>query len=651
MTGSGLYQKNLVVLETALPAVARLARENTGTITQLVAEDGAAATDIDLGGGRLYNRPALEFAREQVASWLSMPDRVVVNRPDPDALKDFCTENLVRRLSDEFGDDLRTMPPKAETGLLAVIGLGLGHHVRELLDHVSPRHLVVVEPIEEFLLHSLHALDWAELVEVCRERGTTLDIIVNFDPRAVQTEMEALITRFGASCMDGAYSFLHYRTDATRGIARSFRELAGMKSILQGYYDDEKLMIENTIANVSGGEFWMIDGALRASHDLPAIIVGSGPSLDASLDDLRRLQDHAVIFCAGSALQSLLKAGIRPDFQIEKENNEVTEARMQHIYERADVPGDTFDVSLIASTTVKPGVVWLFRDSLLFHRDMLSSTRLFGAGFDPVLGTGPFSANTAVAVASVLGFRRMYFFGCDCGSVDQEQHHARETVYHTRVGHVSGHAEMPVAVPGNFGGRAWSNSYFLWSRWVFESMITGFGIEAVNCSDGIAISGARPVRSADLEIGGTLNKAGVLGRIKAMTRHFPRGTYLDPENVDAAVAHWNGFAHDTREFLADLETKTNDLVSFEAELVGFIEASDAKYGGAVVPLRGSMHSMVPVAGFFLNRARDDAHRARMMSVFRGIFREQVERMLADGTGMFNAIAAQHGAGPELRAAG
>jgi hypothetical protein len=39
-----------------------------------------------------------------------------------------------------------------------------------------------------------------------------------------------------------------------------------MKSILQGYYADEKLMIENTVANVTGDEFWMIDGTFQAAQ-------------------------------------------------------------------------------------------------------------------------------------------------------------------------------------------------------------------------------------------------------------------------------------------------------------------------------------------------------------------------------------------------
>lgn len=652
MTGSSLFQKNLLYLDTAMPDVAKLVRATTDTITRPVAEGEGPALDIDLGSGRLYNRPATAFAHEQVGAWLARPDRVVVNRPEPEGLVDVCTQSLVSELSGAAGEALLPVPPKSHAGLLVVIGLGLGFHVRELVEQISPRHVVVIEPIEEFVSHSLHAVDWVDMVESCHARGATFDVIANYDPRAVQNRLEALITGFGASCMDGAYSFLHYQTDATRTIARGFRELAGMVSILQGYYADEKLMIENTIANVTGDEFWLIDGAFQAPHDIPAIIVGSGPSLDASLDSLRRWKDHAVIFCAGSSLQSLLAAGITPDFQVEKENNEITEARMAHIFERSGVEGDTFNTSLIGSTTVKPSVVGLFRDAFLFHRDLLSSTRMFGAGIQPVMGTGPFSANTAVAAATVLGFRRMYFFGCDCGSVDQDRHHAAETVYHTRQGHASAHFDMPNPVPANFGGQAWSNPYFLWSRWVFESMIANAGIDAVNCSDGVAIAGARPLQPELLEMSGrALDKANVVARIKSRTRHFAPGTYLAEQDVAGAVEHVHAFAGEVRAFLDGQLPHLGDLAEFEAALVQFLEKSDAAYGGAVVPLRGSMRAMVPVAGYFLNRAGDDEMRTRLMTVFRDCFRAQVERMLDDQAGMFDAIAAEHVPHTAMRAAG
>ena len=639
MTGMSPYQKNVVFLETALPALAALARETTDTLTSPVLDEDGLAVDIDLGSGRLYNQPAKAFAQEQVASWLARPDRVVVNRPEPGTLQDEATRTVCEHLSWQAGESLLPVPPADETGLLVVIGVGLGEHIHELLKAVSPRHLVLIEPISEFALHSLHALDWASLVTACKARGTTIDLIVESDPRLVQGALETLVTKFGAYCMDGAYSFLHYQTDVSRAIGRGFQELAGMKSILQGYYADEKLMISNTVANVTGDEFWMVDGALQPTHDLPAFIIGSGPSLDSALDKIRECQDNAVIFCAGSALQSLLAAGITPDFQIEKENNEITQARVEHIFERHNQGAERFDVALIASATVQPAVVDLFSATFLFHRELLSSTRMFGEGFSPVVGTGPFSANTAVAAATVLGFRNMYLFGCDCGSVDKDHHHARNTVYHTRDGHASGHAETPIPVPANFGGQAWSNSYFLWSRWVFEGMISQVGITAVNCSDGVAITGADPVRPETLKMTTPpLDKQKILNGLKNACAYQAPGTYLAPAKVSDVIARWHACARDVEAFLDDVVPQVESLDALDEALSRFVEACEFRHDGVLTPIQGSMRSMVPIAGYFLNRAPDPQSRAELLAGFRRVFRDQVVRMLADCTDLMDGLA-------------
>lgn len=652
MTEQSLFQKNLVFLQSSVPSLASLARRSTDTITKPVLDESGQAVDIDLGGGRLYNRPALEFAREQVTSWRNAPMRVVVNRPDPDTLEDESTKGLTRRFESEVGDTILPLPPEEVSGMLVVVGLGLGLQVPELLKQLSPRHVVLIEPIEEFAVHSLHALDWPGLSAQCQEKGATLDVVLQTTPRAVQTELEELMTQFGASAIDGAYTFVHYQTDVTKAIARGVQELAGMKSIMQGYYADEKLMIENAVANVEADEFWLLDGNYHVPHSFPAFVIGSGPSLDQSLDAIRAWQDHAIIFCAGSALQTLLGAGIRPDFQVEKENNDTTAARISHIFERVGGSGPTFGVDLIASTTVKPSITELFDTKLLFHREHLSSTRIFGEDYNPVVGTGPFSANTAMSVATTLGFRNVYLFGVDCGSVDQERHHAENTVYHTREGHIQGHNKMPIPVPGNFGGQAWTNSYFLWSRWVFETIISAAEVATFNCSDGIAIEGALPVRPEDLSIPrDKLDKADVLDAIKGASDHFEPGAYLDTQDVAGAFEAWQAFAGEVRQFLDTVLNTEDQLLRFEEKLATFLEGCDRQYGGVVVPLRGSAQSMVPVAGYYLNRAPDRETQARMMDIFREVFRERIEFILDDATDVLGTIVTNHAGVTELKAAG
>jgi len=46
----------------------------------------------------------------------------------------------------------------------------------------------------------------------------------------------------------------------------------------------------------------------------PALIVSAGPSLDKNIDLIKKYQNNFVIFCVGTALKSLVKHNIKPDF-------------------------------------------------------------------------------------------------------------------------------------------------------------------------------------------------------------------------------------------------------------------------------------------------------------------------------------------------
>lgn len=49
-------------------------------------------------------------------------------------------------------------------------------------------------------------------------------------------------------------------------------------------------------------------------RDLPCVIVGAGPSLDADIETLKTYQDRVLIFAVDAAVKPLLKAGIRIDY-------------------------------------------------------------------------------------------------------------------------------------------------------------------------------------------------------------------------------------------------------------------------------------------------------------------------------------------------
>ena len=646
MAETSLYEKNLLFFTTAYPPAAEIVRDRVTELTQPVFDVDGQIIDVDFGHGRLYNRPATEFAAEQVASYMAGPTRIVVNPPNFDDLHDACTHTMASALEAATTDRL-AQPPLDRGGVLMVVGIGLGLHIGELIERTGPRHVILIEPIAEFLNHSLSAVDWQAVWAQCAEAGASIDIIAGGDPANIQARLEPLMARFGETSIDGSYLYLHYQNDVTQAVAAKFYDLAGMTTILKGYYADEKLMVENTVANVSAHDFWLIEGELRTPIDVPVFVVGSGPSLDASIDVIRKWQDRAIIITAGSTLQVLLHQGIVPDFHVEKENTQPTVDRLQHIHARTggQFDGGTFGpIRLVASTTVKPGVTELFDEKFLFLRSALSSTELFGTGHLPVDGTSPYSANAALTLAAFMGFRNIYLFGCDCGAKDATHHHSGETAYYTLDSYPDRGVEFPLRAPGNFGGEVLTNAFFSWSRSTYEQVIAAAGLTVHNCSDGVMIAGAQPLPPSDLVLANPpFDKITVAETVKTGSAHFTPGAYLIDQDTHAVANNWRAFAGALREHLDTHLQEAVDVYRFDLQLRNFLDSAADKYGGATTMVGGSARSMVPVAGYYMSRAADTADEARLMDIFRSVYRAEIERILDDGT----AVMANLDAAPEL----
>ena len=648
MAESTLHDKNLLFFTSAYPAVADIVREPESELTRPVLDDTGVAIDIDVGHGRLYSRPAAEFAAEQVASYMTRPTRVIVEPTKLDDLQDACTHTMVTSLEAAAENQL-PQPPEDQGGILMVIGIGLGLHIPELVTRTGPRHVILVEPIAEFLRHSLSAIDWQALWAQCAESGATIDIVAGGDPDSIQRRLETLMTGFGETAIDGSYLYVHYQNDVTRTVAAMFQSLVGMTAILKGFYADEKIMVENTVANVAAHDFWFVEGEMRAPVAAPVFVVGAGPSLDASIEAIREWQDRAIIITAGSTLQALLHQGIVPDFHVEKENVQLAADRLEHIHarNRERFDGDTFGpIRLLASTTVQPGVTQLFDEKFLFLRTSLSSTKMFGKGHIAVDGTSPYSANAALMLAAIMGFRDVYLFGCDCGTKDADHHHTGETAFYTLDSYPDLDIDFPLRAPANFGGEVLTNPRFSWSKWTHEQVIAATGMTVRNCSDGVMIGGAQPLPPAQLVLDNQpLDKTAVAETIKTGSVHYTPGAFLIDQDVAAATNSWFEFAAALQDHLDETLEGADDIHRFNRGLRGFLDSAAEKYGGVTIMVGGSARSMVPVAAYYLNRAADAAAYERLMAIFRTTFRAEIERILADGS----SAMANLGVTPEIAA--
>ena len=498
MSDPDRYEKNLACFEENFDKVAAVLGDLTDQISSIVWEDGVAV-DLSLGQGRLYGIPAQQFMRAQLDAYFDEPDRYLLTQPEGLGVSELSQDMwkfLIGRVTDK---GLQTIPaaPAGMVGYLIVFGVGLGLHLEELIERTTARHVIVVEPIPEFLNHSLKVIDWAGLVERCRDKHVTLHFTTATQAHPIHVEITAIIRELCIPIVDGAYLFTHYVTHVTKEVVHKFKADAPLFLAPRGFYEDDVMMTENACSILAEKAFRLIDGMPRGKRREPAFIVASGPSIDDCIDTIKTWQDHAIIVSSGSALQILLHNGIVPDYHAELEPiPEVTDL-LRYIMERNKdrfANGRFEGIRLIAPLTVHAGALELFDEAYLFFRDGAASTEAFGSDQRCIHFAGPNVANTSLTLAAVLGFSEVYLFGTDCG-MKNDRHHSKDTVYYTTNEFdvcASGLVTCDALHPGNFGGLVPTHMVLDWSRKFLEDSIDIYKLNAFNCSDGVLIEGSKP---------------------------------------------------------------------------------------------------------------------------------------------------------------
>lgn len=140
-----------------------------------------------------------------------------------------------------------------------------------------------------------------------------------------------------------------------------------------------------------------------------AVVAGAGPSLDDTLEAMRRHRDRYFLMAVDASLNPLLEAGLRPDATISID----PERRVGRFFEGVDTAG----LTLIAGLTTHPEVAamwkgdiyWSFMISPVPHLCRLISL------YDKVSLTLPYGncGSTGILLCRSLGFGKIVYTGVD----------------------------------------------------------------------------------------------------------------------------------------------------------------------------------------------------------------------------------------------
>ena len=213
----------------------------------------------------------------------------------------------------------RTLPHNSKNSIHVIYGLGLGY-LCDVFAGKTEGAVIIYEHDIELLRYVLEIVDLS--ASFAKKRTF---IVTNFaEYKAVFDNIFRYKTRTSLSVLD--YYQVHEKT-LFELFSSEVHKTYGLVSHNYSFqvnqlYDFYTHVLDGFESKVKSKLLYDFKDALK---NKPAIITSAGPSLAKNINVLKKYKDNAIIFCVGTALKTLLKNGITPDFLniIEKTNTNI----------------------------------------------------------------------------------------------------------------------------------------------------------------------------------------------------------------------------------------------------------------------------------------------------------------------------------------
>jgi hypothetical protein len=115
--------------------------------------------------------------------------------------------------------------------LLVVLGLGLGQHIKQLIEMSCIKHLIIYEPELQYFSCSVMVTAWRDILEIAKEKGTAIYLQLEKDGRDLIYDVMELRSTFPAS---GFYLYQHYHHPVFNSLYKSFTQNTWSKLVDKG---------------------------------------------------------------------------------------------------------------------------------------------------------------------------------------------------------------------------------------------------------------------------------------------------------------------------------------------------------------------------------------------------------------------------------
>ena len=494
-----------------------------------------------------YDNPLAE-SETLINQYLAEPfkDDVIVGQAASEKFRTFIHFRYIEKLQEMFlalKTEKKPLPEMVDS--LIVFGVALGLHVERLLEQRDITNLYICEPNLDFFYASLFVTDWSAILLAAEQRKKRIYLNIGGDGSEYFHDFMGQFYQVGAYAIANTYLLPSYHTPQMLKAIQSLKQQLKVVLAMGEFYDHARYGVAHTYLSLeSGHQFLQADMAKARklpALTIPVFIIGNGPSLDNCIDSIKQHRNKVIVISCGTAIRSLHKMGIQPDFHAEVEQNRATYDWITQVKDAAYLKR----IKLISVNGVHPDTAGLFADTYLALKDGEASTQIFRNGFTEhgydvasLAFAYPTVSNLVVNYVLKLGFEQVYLLGVDLGYADITQHHSKHSAYYKADGKdimdYQKHYGSGIPVKGNFRPFVFTKPEFDVSRQLIEKALAEKQrrCDVFNCSDGALIKGALPLSPDNIIIQHDLDVSTALA-------DFLSAAFYPPFEADLAARIFN----------------------------------------------------------------------------------------------------------------
>ena len=421
----------------------------------------------------------------------------------------------IKLMSD--AEKLKTFNDTYNTGFISflrVYGIGLGFHIQHLVETRDVQTLIIYEPELDLFYTSLFTTPWWLIFSYKElDKSRIIKLMVGISPEtAIEQEKQLLHENSRVFITATRWQLSLFETPAIKQFIELENQTyqAFAEGLTAGWYEDQKKGLIDNIDNLK--QHRKVYNGKKPDKFLRMALVGAGPSLDKSIEVLKKHRDDFIVCACGTAITPLIKENIIPDFHVLIERNLNYETMMDLS------AGKGYEgISSIKLNVVEPGLDNLYDDTLVIQKYNDPASALLDNSFPLTKNVNPTVTNCAIAIACELNASEVYLFGIDYGTpAGHDRMHANNYFYeHHERNQVN---QNGLKLVGNFGQEIITTGKLMLSHLFAEESIQNKPqIKWFNVGDGVIIKGTTPIKALDVDelIHNNFNRAELSSMIKS----------------------------------------------------------------------------------------------------------------------------------------